>query len=437
MASTLAQSQLSKSLSVNAPGVVAPGPNTIPTTMSNPPPQQPFPDYALGYDPTADVKSITQAVPPRPPNGQHSAHPFHMLSETNLHPILFQLQPYPSTLNGVVVPLLVNQATNQIELDNKGRHLRYFSHLPRWIAHNVSGMFMELWLRLDPRVEVSDIMARVHLPPGTKMPQVNTFNMRRLRFREYLQAPPFSASRQYPTAMEVDLMAKKTREQLLLNTCMTVDVPNNRLLKPVLNNDKSVAGFVDSGLPIDYFLGGYAMPVPIPSDHQMVVLELRKRMQTLALRRGLGNGPEDYRQVPTALDPAWWLKGQARDVIISDVDNKTHDQWIAEMLEQYPGVTRPVGHLSVPTLQVQPQPPLSQPGVNAPQPATAGVAQPAPTAPMSPVDPRFAGNGAAALAAAPVSPQSFTNAEGCTSYYVEDVHRAEYEAAEAARSQLE
>ncbi|KIX94232.1 uncharacterized protein Z520_09942 [Fonsecaea multimorphosa CBS 102226] len=435
MASQVAQSQLLKALSLNAPGIIAPDPDSIPTALPNPPPQQPFPDYILGYDPTADVKFVTEAIPSQPTNGQHSAHPFHMLSEANLHPLLFQMEPYPSILNGVAVPLLVNEATNQVERGNRGRQLRYFSHLPRWIAHNVSGMLMELWLRLDPRVDTSDIIARLYLPAGMKSPQANTFNMRRLRFRECIQAPLFTSSRQHPTAMEVDLISKRTREQLLLNTCMVVDLQNSRLLAPVLNNNKAIVGYVDSGLPIDYFLRGHPTPVPIPSDHQMLVLELRKRMQTLALRRGLGNGPEDYRRVPKSLHPAWWHKGAKRDAIISDVDNKTHDEWILEKLEEYPGVTRSgvqraralmPQHLSVPQPQVQLQLPLSPPAGH--------LAQQSPPTPMSPIDPRFAGTGAAALLVAPVSPEHLTNAEGGTSYYVEAIHRREYAAAEAARS---
>ncbi|KAH0846948.1 hypothetical protein AYO21_02356 [Fonsecaea monophora] len=440
MASLLAQSQLSKTLILNAPGVVDDGQRSIPTTMPNPPPQQPFPAYSLGYDPTTDVRYISQAIPPQPVNGQHSPHPFHMLSEDNLHPILFQMEPYPSVLNGVDAPLLVNQATGQVEQGNGGKRLRYFSHLPRWIAPNVSGMLMELWLRLDPRVDMSDIMARVYQLAGTRTPQGNTFNMRRLRFREYIWAPPFTSSRQHPTAWEVDLISKRTREQLLLNTCMVVDLPNNRLLKPVLGNDKSIRGFVDSGLPIDHFLGGYVALVPLPSDHQMLVLELRKRMQTLALRRGLGNGPEDYRRVPKDLHPAWWHKGVARDTIISDVDNKSHDEWIAEKLGEYPGLTRPgaqrtgarrSAHTSALPPQTRPRHPL---------PATAAStsvsSQQAPSPPPSPTDPRLAGTGVGALGVASVPPLHFSNAQGGTSYYVEDVHRREYAAVEAARAQF-
>ncbi|OAP56689.1 hypothetical protein AYL99_08801 [Fonsecaea erecta] len=425
MASLLAQSQLSKPLSLNAPGVVVDGPNSIPIPMQSPPPQQPFPDYSLGYDPSIGVKFVTQEIPAQPTNGQHSSHPFHMLSGTNLHPVLFQLDPYPSTYSSVGTPLLVNQATNQVEQGNKGRNLRYFSHLPRWISHNVSGMFMELWLRLDSRVDMGDILARIYVPPGTTMPQINTFNMRRMRFRECILTPPFMSGRQHPSAMEVDLISKRTREQLLLNTSMTVDLPNNRLLKPVLVNDRSIIGYVDSGLPIDYFLRGFPTPVPVPSDQQMLVLELRKRMQTVALRRGLGNGPDDYRLVPTDLHPAWWHKNAARDVIISDVDNKTHAKWIAEKLEEYPGVTRSGAQRTRGPVNTTTS--VLLPPTQSTDPSSVTVSDSAQPAPMSPTDPRLTGVGAAALGMAAVSAQSLTNSDGGTSYYVEDAHQRGYE----------
>ncbi|EXJ75606.1 uncharacterized protein A1O5_00113 [Cladophialophora psammophila CBS 110553] len=160
------------------------------------------------------------------------------------------MEPYPSTLTSVDVPLLLNLATNQIGQGNRGRQLRYF----RWTAHYVSGMLMELWLRFDPHVDMIDIMARIYLPSGMRMPQANTINMRQLRLRECVPATPFNFGRQYPTAMEVDQISKRTRERMLFNRCMTVDFPNNRLLKPVLASDKSAIGHIDSGLPLEYFL---------------------------------------------------------------------------------------------------------------------------------------------------------------------------------------
>ncbi|KIW98453.1 uncharacterized protein Z519_00114 [Cladophialophora bantiana CBS 173.52] len=252
--------------------------------------------------------------------------------------------------------------------------------------------------------------------------------------------------------MEVDQISKRTCEQMLLNTCMTVDLPNNRLLKPVVASDKkflfSIIGSIDSGLPLNYFWSGLPTPFPIPSHHRLFVPELYNRMQTLALRRGLGNGPHDYHLVPVDLCPPCWHKGAARDAIVLDVNNKTHDEWIEEKFGEYPGVTRSGvrrtgtlrdGRLSgyQPQAQPQPQPPPSLSPVNQPQPAIAMaalLAQRAPHAPMPAIDPRFEGPVVAAFGSTPISPVHFTNAEGSFSCYVEAAHRREYEEAAVSPS---
>ncbi|KAL2432818.1 hypothetical protein ABEF95_013423 [Exophiala dermatitidis] len=339
MASQRAQIQLAKQLDINAPGTVQ-GPSSssqsyhLLTSTS----QQSFPTYALGYDPLDDVEEVRQLIPARPANGQGTEYPFQMLAEDNLHPILFRIEPGPDSFQGVPVPLLVNQQTGLVEHGNSGQPLRYFSHLPRWVATDVAGMVLELWVRLDSRVQMSDILDRVNV--NGKMPRPNTLNMRRIRFREIINVPAMNPGRSMPTANEVQLLGNLTREQILLNTSMAVDLQANRLLRPCLVNNKTVAGYVDSGLPVDFFIADFGLPIPIPGRRTIVTLELRKRLQNLARRRGLGNRRADYNKLSKDLLPSWWNKSVAVTPI-PDLDGKSHDEFVADLLERLaPTTTR-------------------------------------------------------------------------------------------------
>ncbi|KAL2432836.1 hypothetical protein ABEF95_015452 [Exophiala dermatitidis] len=338
MASQRAQIQLAKHLDINAPGTVQ-GPSSSQSHhLLNLSSQQSFPTYALGYDPLDDVEEMQQPIPARPANGQGTEHPFDMLSETNLHPILFRIEPGLDPFQGVPVPLLVDQQTGLIEHGNSGHPLRYFSHLPRWVATDVAGMVLELWIRLDSRVQMSDILDRVNV--NGKMPRPNTLNMRRIRFREIINVPAMYPGRSMPTANEVQLIGNLTREQILLNTSMAVDLQGNRLLRPCLVNNKTVAGYVDSGLSIDFFIADFGLPIPIPGRRTIVTLELRKRLQQLARRRGLGNRPADYNKLSKDLLPSWWNKSVAVTPM-PDLDGKSHDEFVADLLDRLaPTTTR-------------------------------------------------------------------------------------------------
>lgn len=334
MASQRVQSQLAKQLDINAAGTAPSTSNPVPNILYSATTQPPFPTYSIGYNPFSDVDRITQPIPARPANGQGSAHPFEMLSEDNLHPILLRLEPSSSPLQGTPVPLLVDQATGLIEHGNGARPLRFFSHIPRWVAANVSGMLMELWIRLDPRVEMSDILDRVNGTQG-KTPRPNTMNMRRIRFREIINVPASNPGRQMPTANEVMMIGNLTREQILLNTAMFVDLAGNRLLQPRIVSNKTILGYVDSGLAIDHYIADFSVPIPIPSSRTIVTLELRKRLQTLAQRRGLGNATTDYNKLSRDLLPSWWGKnGDAKP--ITDLDGKTHEEFVGDLLERHP-----------------------------------------------------------------------------------------------------
>ena len=428
MASLRVQNQLLRGLDLNAEGIAVPAPGPLPTLLQNHPPQPSFPAYIVGYPLTGNVISVPQTIPQRPANGGSSGHPFSMLSGANLHPILFQLEPNSTNLTEIPVPVLENPATNEIEVGNNNKQLRYFSHLPRWVAFNVSGAMMELWLRLDPRTEMSDILDRINHRSTGRVPQPNAYNMRRMRFRDLINLPVFNTGRQHPTNAEVDLLAVLRREQLLLNTAMIVDLQNNRLLMPILENG-SVRDYINSQLPLDYFLQCFADPVEahIPSNRQIILIELRKRMQRLAILRNLGTDPQDYHELPTDLTPAWWHKGQPGDRKITEIDGKTHYEWIAEMNVRYPGITRS-GAQRKTTRRTQavlppaPALPLSAPaGVAAQSP----LARPATPAVAMAIDTRMlVGSGAAAFDVEPVSPWHVVNADGGFSFYVEPVHRA-------------
>jgi hypothetical protein len=340
MASQFVQHQLAKQLHLNAANIVPQPPAPLPSIMLNPPRQPAYPAYFPIN--TNSVAHIAEPIPFRPVHGQSSQHPYQTVSEANLHPVLFQMEPYPDQFPAHV-PLLVNQQTGQVEYGNRGvQHpLRYFHHLPRWIDPNVSGMLIETWLRLDPRAEMNDIVDRMNIGPGDNLPKMTTLAMRRLRFRETLGIPIFCSGRTQAAQAEIDYISTRSPEQFLLNTCMIVDLATGRLLKPVLDHDNTTVGYVDSELPLDYFLRGFnTMPIPIPSDRQIVMLELRKRLQTLALRLGYGNAPDNYHHLPQDCHPVWWHKRQDGNRVIHEIDGLTHREFMDKLFSQHPGLTK-------------------------------------------------------------------------------------------------
>ncbi len=287
----------------------------------------------------AGTQVVSRSNPARPANGHGTAHGYEGMGGGHLHPLLFQSEPAPTGLEGVAVPVLLDASTNQAVTGNDGDPLRYFSHLPRWVEHDVSGMLIELWLRLDPRVEMRDIVNRINPLPGKTASKTNTYTMRADRFRESIGVPPFRSSRQNPRAFEVAVINNQSREQVLLNTYMRIDLHTQRMYKPVLNDRGFFIGHVDSNLPLDYFLRGFATPIPLPADRLQVILALRHRLQALAIHLNLGNLPQSYETLPADLQPTWFHKGIESENAppIHQIDGLTHNQWIAELVKQYPG----------------------------------------------------------------------------------------------------
>ncbi|KAL6244541.1 hypothetical protein RBB50_008783 [Rhinocladiella similis] len=424
MASARAQAQLNKRVNLDIPGTIPSNAQVQPVVLTNHPPQPSFPAYNVGYNLHGRVQHVRQQVPPPPPPGRGSAHPYYMSTEANLHPILFQLEPAPSPVNNVDVPLLVNAQTGQVELGPgpHSRPLRYFWHLPRWVDVDVLGHTMELWLRLDPRVRMADILDRINFI-GNR-PNPNVFNMRRIRFRDAIHVPAFDTVRRDPGATEVEMIGRLTREQILLNTAMRVDLRNNRLLRPVLDNTRSTRGFVDSRLPIDYFIRAYQLPIPIPSDRQMTTLALRHRMQTLAVAQGHGNGATAYHDLHVNMVPPWWhRRTNAQPARIAAIDNLTHREW----MDNY--INRQGTQVVVPARR--PLPPPQQP-----QPQQRHMSGVPPAVANWSIDPRLqGGNPPVAFPGffrpgMPNEPQesrhSFTTPDGTTHYYVEPHHRHAY-----------
>ncbi|OCT54700.1 hypothetical protein CLCR_02972 [Cladophialophora carrionii] len=419
MASHRVQIQLSQHLALNAENIVVTPTAPISNILPNPPYQPVFPTYSMDY--RAGIQVVRQAIPARPADGQGTHHTYHMATHGNLHPILLQMEPAPNPIAGVVVPGLVDEATNQFVRGNDGTPLRYFSHLPRWVHHDVSGMLIELWMRLDPRVEMRDILNRINAHPTKKTIGPSGYNMKRSRFRETIDVPPFTTGRQHPCSFEIDVINNQTREQLLLNTCMLVDLPSNRMFKPVMASDRVILGYVDSCLPLDYFLRGFPTPIPLPSDRQNIALQLRSRLQTLAIRCNLGNQPQNYKNLPENLKPTWWQKSQEPQgpLPIHQVDSLTHNEWIAQLCRQYPGMSRS-GTQRTNSISPAPVPtpvafvPSAQQALGPPSLRT----PPAPVAPLPAVDQDLA-NPARPL----VGEWHERNSGGGISYYVEPAHR--------------
>lgn len=239
--------QLSKQLDIDATGLLTPN-MLIPAPMVTPPLQTNFGSYQLGYSPFIPPPTMAQVIPAAPPAGASSPHHYQALSDQNLHPLLFQIEPHPDLFAHVHVPLVIDQHTQQPVFGrDPNRQLRFFSFLPHWINVNVRGELLELWFRLDSRLQLSDITDRINVPATQKIPNAGAFNMRRNRFRALINVPVYSQSRNRPLKADVELLGQMSREQVLLNTSMLVDVNNGMLLKPVVRTGQ-VASFVDSGL---------------------------------------------------------------------------------------------------------------------------------------------------------------------------------------------
>ena len=304
-------SQLQNSqIIVDAQGIVRVIPRAQTVNVQRQPIQ--FPPYdALAA--ATDRNNHFATIPRQPTLDTTSQHPYEHVSEVNLHPLHFQLEPPPDRLQGLnFVPLLYNAATNLVEVaPNRQTPLRHFSFLPRWIERNVPKVLLELWFRLDPRLQPSDIVHRMRLNNVGQAVSTNSLNTKRMRMRELLNVPGWHRSHQFPTAPELAPLNDLSADQLRLNTAMFVDLQNNRLLQPVIQRRRMI-GYIDSGLPVDYFIrsaDGQLFAAPGPP--MTAALVLRHRLQTLALIRDPGNNaPHNYMKLDKKDKPSWWKENK-------------------------------------------------------------------------------------------------------------------------------
>ena len=219
----------------------------------------------------------------------------------NLHPLLFQLSPSEQPHENTAVPMMTDRATGEVVKSPEGRPLRFFSFLPRHVPWRPDGLLIETWFRLDHRLEPNDIIDR--MASGAKRLKSNALQQKRLRARAEIRTYSWQTGRSHPTKCEVDRLSDLTREQILLNTCMKVDLSNNVLLKPMLGDKTKADRYIDSGLPLDHFLDNN---VATPPKRLRVTIELRRRLQRLAHRQGYGNEPSNYLKLGEIDRPAWW-----------------------------------------------------------------------------------------------------------------------------------
>lgn len=325
----LAIKQLSKNLTIHVRGILATPPAAIEFHSS--PAQPQFPDYDVGYDVANPPDVVPVPVVARPLDGRTSSHTYSMVSENNLPPLLFQIQPYISPLHRVEVPLLQDPETGLTQKGNTGSALRFFSFLPRWIDTNVSGLLLEFWHRLDPRLRPTDITDRFNVILPLRLPSEFSLHLRRTWCLQFLGTPSWEVGQILPLESEVLTIGNLTREQILLNTSMIIDLENNKLLKPY-GRIQETSTYVDSGLALDHFLLGFArfQDIPIPANQHVLHLKLHKRLQTLAAARGYGFQPFNYTMMPHNLKPLWWSfrSGVFRSRQMDELDSWTHEQFM-------------------------------------------------------------------------------------------------------------
>lgn len=325
--------QLSKQIDIDCGNMIYPV-HVIPAPMVNPPAQTVFGTYQLGYSPLIPPQFQPVVIPAAPPQGASSPHTYQAVTEQNLHPLLFQIEPHPEDYADIRVPLVIDHYTQQpVYGRDPNRQLRFFSFLPRWIDVNTRGEVLELWFRLDSRLLLTDIMDRLNVPANQQIPKVGAFAMRRNRFRALIKVPAWNTSKTRPLKADVELIGLMTREQILLNTGMIVDLQNGIFLKPVIRSGQ-IASYVDSLLPMNHFIAPFLpQPVEIPTERQYVAVLLRQRLQWLAWYRGLGSLTTNFAGLADADLPSWWVRpAPAVPRTIHEMDGLTHGEFLDSYL---------------------------------------------------------------------------------------------------------
>ncbi|KAJ9663555.1 hypothetical protein H2198_000821 [Neophaeococcomyces mojaviensis] len=303
-----------------------------------------YPIYQPQY--AASVYQRSQIIPARVVDQYivTSAHIYQRFDTDDLPALLFRIEPVTDRVVNFVPPMLVDAATGQQVTNSRGDQLRFFSFLPRYISTQVSGALLEYWTRLDYNLEYNDIRMRIEPGAGVPVPTNNTLNMRRERFRERTGQNCWQVSRARPARTEIEFLNNLTSLQVCLNTTMKVDLQNNRFLKPVYNDPgcTNIVGYVDAGVPLDFFLQDSA--VPVPSRRMLACIYLRQRLQDLAVALGVGlnMGPVNWQSLANRDLPWWWTGGpnapQAGRRIVELPGGVSHE----EALMNNFGMLRPV-----------------------------------------------------------------------------------------------
>ncbi|KAK5945389.1 hypothetical protein PMZ80_002594 [Knufia obscura] len=273
--------------------------------------------HSLGYNPGETIVfRPTDVANPPPVQNQHqytSDHTYSNFSSADLPPILFRLEPYHDIFRygarDIDVPFLYDATTRQQIVTRRGARLRFFSFLPRYISWNVEGALLEFWFRLDHRLEMNDILMRIE-SGGTGNPAAanarNTFNMRRLRFRNEVGIMAWNDCRTWPVKNDVAYIGSLTPEQICLNTSMIVDVPNRRFLKPVFSDAACTdqVGYMDAGLRFGHFL--HSLVTTVPSRRMLAGIMLKHRVQELAILQDRGYRPDNWTTLDRRDEPGWW-----------------------------------------------------------------------------------------------------------------------------------
>ena len=113
-----------------------------------------------------------------------------------------------------------------------------------YLPHNLHGVYIELWSRLDPRLKIKDLMDRMEGLQGR--PSLKGLSDRHSKARYALHIPLWSST-QFPSVMEVKLLQHYNRTQILMNTSMVRDSLAAVLSSdPLLTLDRSSRGESDS-----------------------------------------------------------------------------------------------------------------------------------------------------------------------------------------------
>ena len=218
------------------------------------------------------------------------------------------LTPGENPFEGVKhVPLLADREGNIVR-SAKGHALRFFSFLPRHISTKVEAVLLEFWFRIDSRLEMSDVADRM----ATQVSR-NTLNQQRNRYRKALNVMNWWPGQHHITQAEAEVLNAMQPMQISLNTTMPIWVTRDgagqirrKLLKPQLYDEgPNIAGYMPVALDLEFLVRAVA-PQTVPGQRLRQCMEMRKELQRLAIKGGLGRGRDSWLRIPKELLPPWW-----------------------------------------------------------------------------------------------------------------------------------